>query len=159
MDEEWDWGAIRARCRVEARRLLRDREEAEEVVQEALARAWRSRSSCRTPEAPIGWCLQITRNEAFRLIGRRRPVEHFDPDAQAVDTHSLSEGDRTLERVDLQRALSRLQEAERLLIALRYEHDWSHLEIAARLQIPEATARVRLHRAQKRLQNLFAEAE
>jgi RNA polymerase sigma-70 factor (ECF subfamily) len=132
--------------------------DAEEVVQEALARAWRSRESCRTPEAPLPWCLQITRNEALRLIGRRRVLsnaEPLGPDSEIEDQRATGEGERAVARLDVDRALQELAPQERLLITLRYEQDCSHPEIAAKLEIPEATARVRLHRAHKRLRVLL----
>ncbi len=145
---------IRARCLLEARRVVRGRDDVEEVVQEALARAWRARSSCRTPEAPLSWCLQITRNEALRLLAHRR-AEPLQPEAELEDQRSLGEFDRSLDRIDIARALKQLTPDERCLISLRYGLDSSHPEIAARLGIPEATARVRLHRAQKRLKPLL----
>jgi RNA polymerase sigma-70 factor, ECF subfamily len=155
--EHWDWLLIRRRCAREAWRMLRAHHDAEEVVQEALTRAWRSRDSCRTPDAPLSWCLQITRNEALRLIGRQRvsPAEPLEPDGEFPDQQALREDDRAEERVDVDRALRQLTVDERLLISLRYEHDWSHPEIAARLAIPESTARVHLHRARKRLKALL----
>jgi RNA polymerase sigma-70 factor (ECF subfamily) len=155
--EHWDWSLIRKRCALEALRMLRQHHDAEEVVQEALTRAWRSRSSCRTPDAPLSWCLQITRNEALRLIGHRRVsrTEPLEPDGDLEDHRAVREGDRALERVDLARALEQLTPHERLLIDLRYWSDRSHPEIAAELAIPAATARVRLHRAQKHLSVLL----
>jgi RNA polymerase sigma-70 factor, ECF subfamily len=60
-------------------------------------------------------------------------------------------------RLDVGRALEALTPHERLLITLRYDQDLSHSEIAMKLEIPEATARVRLHRARKRLKRLLAE--
>lgn len=158
--DEWDWSQIRLRCRVEAVRILRRHHDADEVVQEALARAWRGRRSCRTPEEPLGWCLQITRNEAFRLISRQRQraAEPLDAGSDVADEQALHEPDRTVIRLDVARALKGLSDGERLLIALRYEQGWSHPQIAAGLDIPEATARVRLHRAQKRLRSLLDES-
>ena len=159
--DDWDWSLIRLRCRSEAVRILRRHHDAEEVVQEALARAWRGRRSCRNPEAPLAWCLQITRNEAFRLISRQRQhasVESLDAGSGVADEHALHEPERTVIRLDVARALERLSAGERLLILLRYEQGWSHPQIAERLDIPEATARVRLHRAQKRLRSLLDES-
>jgi RNA polymerase sigma-70 factor (ECF subfamily) len=156
--DQWDWPLIRKRCKAEALRVVRRHHDAEEVVQEALARAWRSRGSCRTPEAPMPWCLQITRNEALRLLGRRRTAgsaDALEDDIELEDQRAHGESDRAALRVDLDRALRTLTPHERLLIALRYEYDCSHPEIAAKLRIPEATARVHLHRAQKRLKPLL----
>jgi RNA polymerase sigma-70 factor (ECF subfamily) len=156
----WDWSLIARRCRLEAARIVRRPDDAEEVVQEALARAWRGRRGCRTPDAPLPWCLQITRNEALRLIGRRRgsPLARPLEDGQELaDLRALGQEEQTLVRLDVGRALQALTPHERLLITLRYDQDFSHSEIAIRLEIPEATARVRLHRARKRLKLLLAE--
>lgn len=155
--DQWDWALIRRRCRAEAVRILRRHHDAEEVVQEALARAWRARRSCRTPEAPLPWCLQITRHEAIRLIARLRvrTSESLELGAEVEDEQSQFEPDRAVIRVDVSRALRELSPHERLLITLRYEEGCSHPQIAQRLQIPEATARVRLHRAHKRLRSLL----
>jgi RNA polymerase sigma-70 factor (ECF subfamily) len=155
--EHWDWSLIRARCTAEALRMLRRHHDAEEVVQEAMARAWRGRQTCRTPDRPLPWCLQITRNEALRLIGRTTAVSlnPLERENEIEDQGARGEWDRALARVDVDRALQTLTPHERLLIALRYEHDCSHSEIAATLQIPEATARVHLHRAHKRLRPLL----
>ncbi len=158
-DALWDWLLIRNRCKTEALRILRRDHDAEEAVQEALVRAWRSRASCRTPEAPLPWCLQITRNEALRLVHRRRGWD-FEP----LETHELGDPRRAeqpehaVHRIDMNRALRKLSARERLLIGLRYEMDWAHQDIAATLAIPETTARVHLHRAHKRLRALLEDS-
>jgi RNA polymerase sigma-70 factor, ECF subfamily len=156
--DHWDWSLIRKRCMLEAARIMRRPHDVEEVVQEALTRAWRARGTCRTPDAPIPWCLQITRNEAFRLIGRQRALsrgEPLDASHEIEDERAQVERERALTRTDVDRALGKLNPQDRLLISLRYEHDCSHPDIATKLQIPEATARVRLHRAHQRLKPLL----
>ena len=113
-------------------------------------RAWSRRGSCQSPHAPIPWCLQITRNEAFRRLGR--PALAGDHAlADLPDRRASDEPDRVIDRVDVRRALARLAPDERVLIALRYSCDWSQPEIARALDIPEGTAKVRLHRVRKRL--------
>lgn len=153
----WDWSLIRKRCTSEAHKMLRGRHDAEEVVQEAMTRAWRSRSSCRTPDSPLPWCLQITRNEALRLLGQRNRgrTDPLPEELELEDQYAHRDPERAVARIDVSRALHQLSIEEQELIALRYSHDFSHPEIAARLQIPEATARVRLHRAHKRLRSLL----
>jgi RNA polymerase sigma-70 factor (ECF subfamily) len=157
MDEAgpWDWDVIRRRCALEARRLVRSPDEVEDVVQEAMVRAWRGRDSCNSPHAPIPWCLQITRNEAFRRMTRMMPTTGLDVSAELSDLGASEAIDRVASRIDVDRALERLSSDERTLIALRYSHDYSQPEIARRLDIPEGTAKVRLHRVRKRLETLM----
>lgn len=148
---EWDWPLLRVRCQREARRLLRDHDDAEDAVQEALARAWRKRHTCRTPEKPLPWVLQITRNEAFRLMHRRRDA----PDADFGDTQGdpavTPSGDDFVAGVDVRRAVSRLAREDRVLLHLRYGVDLKQNSIADLLDTPEGTIKVRLYRARERL--------
>jgi RNA polymerase sigma-70 factor (ECF subfamily) len=157
--ETWDWPLIQKRCIAEARRVLRSPSDAEDVVQEALVRAWRSQVNCRTPEAPLPWCLQITRNEALRLIGRRQRVvlDPLELGRKISDQRAEHASELALTQLDVARALETLSAYERRLIALRYVEDRSHTEIAAELKIPESTARVHLHRVHKRLRPLLRE--
>jgi RNA polymerase sigma-70 factor (ECF subfamily) len=156
---EWDWEKLRASCHREARRLVRDPLDADDAVQEALARGWRSRERCRTPEQPLPWLLQITRNESLRLLERRRrrelrTGEHVDPLAWAT---SSEDGDRVALALDVDRALAQLPPADRVLARLRYHEDLPQTRIADLLGTPDATIRVRLHRLRDRLRHELSE--
>jgi RNA polymerase sigma-70 factor (ECF subfamily) len=154
----WDWRFVRSRCLREARRVLRDREDAEEAVQEAMARAWRRRRACTTPEAPLPWMLQITRNEAFRLVERRarradrEVVTPVEPERRGEDPF-----DALLSRLATRQALARLRPDERALLHLRYRDDLTQAEVARTLDLPEGTVKVRLHRIRTRLRNGWPE--
>ncbi len=150
----WDWGAIRGRCRLEATRLMRSPDEVDDVVQEAMIRAWKGRLSCKSPHGPIPWCLQITRNEAFRRMTRVKPSVGLDATDDLTDSHAHHAIERIATQIDIGRALDKLSPDERKLIALRYSDDYSQPEVARRLEIPEGTAKVRLHRVRKRLETL-----
>ena len=132
---------------------MRDAQDAEDVTQEAMARAWRQRHRCHNPERPVPWVLQITRNEAYRLMERSRSrgdqcgLDALPELAAATDP----EGERVHANLDVRRALERLSPEDRVLIGLRYEEDLAQPRIAGVLQIPEGTIKVRLHRIRKRL--------
>lgn len=151
----WDWGIIRRRCTSEARRLLRSPDEVDDVVQEAMMRAWKGRASCNSAHAPLPWCLQITRNEAFRRMTRTPACVGLDTSPELSDPCAADAIERVAGRIDIDRALGLLSSTERTLIDLRYSHDYSQPEIARRLDIPEGTAKVRLHRARRRLEILM----
>ena len=150
----WESDVARRRCLREARRILRDREDAEEAVQEAFIRAWRSRGSCRT--SPLPWLVQITRNEALRLAERRQRRRASEVPDERPDLHACESGiDRAIDSVATEQALSMLRPEERALIHLRYVEDLTQGQVAARLGVPEGTVKVRLHRVRGRLRRLM----
>jgi RNA polymerase sigma-70 factor, ECF subfamily len=123
--------------------------EAEDIAQDALLRAWRRRSTLRDETRRKEWLGTIVRNEAFRHHSRVRP----DP-VDEVDSWEGEEDERiisTVERADLHAALKRLSERDRKLLELRYEEDLTQEAIARRLGIPDGTVKVRLHRVRHRL--------
>jgi RNA polymerase sigma-70 factor (ECF subfamily) len=128
--------------------------EAEDIAQDALLRAWRRRSTLREPDRRNQWLATIVRNEAFRQHARVRP----DPTA-AIEGQEGVEDARvvaTVECADLRAAMENLNERDRTLLQMRYQEDLTQAEIAARLGIPEGTAKVRLHRARDRLRRAYA---
>ena len=158
----WEWSAARQRCLREARRILGNRDDAEEAVQEAFVRAWRKRDACRTPNAPLPWLLQITRNESMRLAARRSrrqasEIPEAEPEAAPSAPAADAQLDRTLTSVATEQALSALGEDERRLSRLRYEEDLTQGQVAAALGVPEGTVKVRLHRVRARLRGVAAD--
>lgn len=123
--------------------------EAEDIAQDALLRAWRRRSTLRDASRRKEWLGTIVRNEAFRYHSRVRPdpVDEVDSWEGEEDAGIVS----TVERADLHAALKRLSERDRKLIELRYEEDLTQEAIARRLGIPDGTVKVRLHRVRHRL--------
>jgi RNA polymerase sigma-70 factor, ECF subfamily len=151
----WDWAGLRSRCLREARRVLPGAE-AEEAVQEALIRAWTRRDACRTPEAPLPWMLEITRNEARRLLQRRaRRLRQARAEPAPLEEGEDDRLTGATTRVTVEQALARLQGADQDVLRLRYADDLTQAEVARRLGVPEGTAKVRLHRARRRLRTLL----
>ena len=154
----WESDVARRRCLREARRILRNREDAEEAVQEAFIRAWRNRDSCRS--SPLPWLVQITRNEALRLAARRqrrRASEVCDERPDLLPSEADAGLDRTIDSVATEQALALLGAEDRRLMHLRYIEDLTQGQVAARVGMPEGTVKVRLHRARLRLRGAAAE--
>jgi RNA polymerase sigma-70 factor, ECF subfamily len=125
------------------------RADAEEAVQEALVRAWLRRDACRSPEAPLPWLLEITRNEARRVLGRearRGSLGLLHPAPREDDALAGAAA-----RLTVEQALGTLAERDRRVLHLRYAEDLTQVEVARRMGLPEATVKVRLHRARGRL--------
>jgi RNA polymerase sigma-70 factor (ECF subfamily) len=154
--DEWNWNLMRAAATREAWRFLGTAHDVDEVVQEALVRAWRRRATCRGDDQ-MPWMRQIARNEALRLIARsRRRSEHeLLEEAERVEgAVAIDAGqaeDDLLLRMDVAQLVGGLSVADRQLLALRYEHDLTQPEVAQMLGIPEGTVKIRLHRLRGRL--------
>jgi RNA polymerase sigma-70 factor (ECF subfamily) len=152
----WDWSRLRKVCDREIQSVLRgpDREDA---IQEALSRAWRKRHSCQQPNAPEAWVAQIARREALRLVARRRPLAELD--VREHEARDLAEGPEAgVGAMDLRRALRVLPAEDRRLIGLRYVADLTQPQVAEALDVPEGTAKIRLHRVRKRLRDMLEES-
>src|SRR6187549_4050211 len=96
--------------------LARDRAVAEDVVQETLIRAWKSREELKDPAATRPWLLTIVRREHARLYERKRlpTVDLADVEAQgdpALATGDSSTADAGLD--DLRRAILKLPDEYR----------------------------------------------
>jgi RNA polymerase sigma-70 factor (ECF subfamily) len=157
--ESWNWSDLRRMCLKETGRVLGDPHQAEDAAQEALARAWRKRHTCRDAESRVAWIRQIARNEALRLRSRQgnqpQPaeiVELPERQAQADPAEEI-----VIRRLDISSALEELSLEDRLLLQLRYEKDMAQPHIAGLMGLPEGTIKVRLHRLRHRLKPRLTE--
>jgi RNA polymerase sigma factor (sigma-70 family) len=71
---------------------------------------------------------------------------------QVPDTATQSGEDAVLSRIDLQRALSALTPADRMMVRLRYEADLTNPKVAVALGLSVANVKVRLHRLRPQLE-------
>ena len=129
--------------------MLRNRDDADDAVQEAAVKAWRKRSSFRAGSDPKPWFLAIVANEC--KMQRRRRV--WNPlDQPAPEPESASSGDRESDEVErLREGLNRLDRKSRLVLVLRFYLDLTHEDVGRTLGISTAAARVRVHRALEKL--------
>lgn len=137
--------------------MLRNRDDAQDAVQEAAAKAWRKRSSFRAGSDPKPWFLAIVANEC-KMHRRKREWLPLDRPTLGEPT----EAPVTLEtdEVDqLRAALARLDRKTRLVLVLRFYLDLSHEEVGSTLGISTGAARVRVHRALERLRPEFQVSE
>ena len=155
-----------------ARWLTRDERNAEDVVQEACLRAFKSLDGFHGDNGRP-WLLAIVRNTYYTWFRRAKADAHsvpFDEDSLAANTHDLADLessvgsiDRVLQQRDAQRlvnaALARLPEEFREVVVLRELEDLSYKEIAAIARIPLGTVMSRLARARKLLLQYLQQAQ
>jgi RNA polymerase sigma-70 factor (ECF subfamily) len=130
--------------------LARDRQVAEDVVQEALLRAWRSRESVAEMGSVKPWLLTIVRREHARLYERKR-FETVQVD-QLVGSESpeLAVAEEQ-EMLDVRRAIFALEDDYREPLVLQVLMGYSTDEIAGQLGLTQGAVLTRLFRARQKL--------
>jgi RNA polymerase sigma factor (sigma-70 family) len=142
----------RNRSCVEAvvRRLL-PREEAEDVTQEALLRAYLGMSTLRDPDRFLGWLCGIAVNLAKMRLRRLATQRRVAVGA----TETVADQDRELLRA-VQDAVDLLPAGQRDVVLMHYVDDLSCDEIGRLLATTAGAVRVRLHRARAQLRRELA---
>ena len=134
--------------------LARDRQVAEDVVQETLIRAWKSREELKDQAAARPWLFTIIRREHARLYERKRlPTVDVETVEALGDPALASDGDAGLE--DLRRAIMQLPDEYREPLVMQVLGGFTTGEIAADLGLTQAAVLTRLFRARNRLRVIY----
>jgi RNA polymerase sigma-70 factor (ECF subfamily) len=140
-------GGSVARLDATAWLIVRDRELAHDVVQDALMRSWRDLPGLRDPVRFDAWLHRILVNTCLMAIRRRhrRPIEvelePIVPHAEADPAGAVADRD------ELDRAFAHLDPDHRAVVVLRYFVGMPMADIASVMGIPIGTAKSRLNRA------------
>jgi len=135
-----------------ALRILRSKEVAEEVVQEAYFKVW-ERAGDYDPKiaTPVTWMSAIVRNRALDEARRRvaRPLADAAEldDIESEDEHPLNAIERAQDVERLLRCLEGLEPEKKQIVRLAYLHGLSREAIAKRFNRPEGTIKTWLHRS------------
>ncbi|MBO3743085.1 SigE family RNA polymerase sigma factor [Actinoplanes sp. NEAU-H7] len=133
-----------------------DRAEAQDLAQEAFARAWQHWSRVSRYEDPEAW----VRSVAWRLMANRwRGLRRRLAARARMGRPDEAVGGPSPDRVAVTGALQRLPAAQRQAIAMHYLLDMPVHEIAASTGVPVGTIKVRLSRARTALGALLDEKE
>jgi RNA polymerase sigma-70 factor (ECF subfamily) len=133
--------------------LARDRQQAEDVVQNALLRGWRAFPRLRDRGAAKSWLFSIVRNEYLRALGAASPP------AESLDGMELADERQDLFGLEMRDALLALPASYAEPLALQVLGGFSCAEIAQMLGTTEGAAMTRLTRARQALKRLVAPRE
>jgi len=140
-----------------ALRLLRNEQNAEDVVSEVFIDVWRNPAGFEGRSEASTWLLAIARNKAYSLL-RKKKEDQIDEDSAAEIEDAADNPEVVMQKKtkgDLLRAcLSRLSVEHREVIDLVYYHDKSVEEVALIVGAPEGTVKTRMFHARKKLSEL-----
>lgn len=163
-----------------ARYLVRNAEDAEDVVQETFVRLWKTREDIRIDNVR-SWLLRVCRNLCLDALRRRKVrdqarltvdqvtergrigIETAEDDGRdrSLEVSDLGTGAlRTELELDIEKlvqAMGELNEPQRSIILLREVQDLSYEEIAETLDLSLSAVKVYLHRARKKIRAAFEE--
>lgn len=138
-------------------RIVRDRDDASEVLQESYLRIWRRAANYRVEKgAPMSWMIAIARNGA---LDRYRSQQAAAParDVADIDDHPdpgpnpLEETIRRKEAQALSGCLDELESRQRDCIVMAFQEGFTHLELSERLNCPLGTVKSWIRRGLGRL--------
>lgn len=132
-------------------RILGNRAEAEEALQEVYVRIWQRADRYRPgATSPISWLAAIARNHAIDLVRARRPVsEDIDVAVELPDAAPGPEASAVAagENVRLEDCLGRLDAKKADAVKSAYMEGYSYAELAERHAVPLNTMRTWLRRS------------
>jgi RNA polymerase sigma-70 factor (ECF subfamily) len=142
-------------------RILRDADDAEDAIQEAVTRVWTRIDRVERHSNPHALILRICANAAWDILRRKSRRRHVDLDSLPVEPAAATPlpGDALLRRerqAQLLRAIGRLARRQACATLMRFVQEQSYEAIAAAMGCRESTVRVHVNRGRARLQKLLA---
>jgi RNA polymerase sigma-70 factor (ECF subfamily) len=145
-------------------RMVMNRDDAEDLVEEAFIKAYRSIRKFDTNRPFYSWLRRIAVNNAINFLKKERrnlaePLEFVEKrlSNNRNDPVAMTEQKMVKERIN--QAMARLPKEFRIMISLKVEEDLSYDEISRVLNIPKGTVMSRLARARHKLRQIFNEME
>lgn len=131
-----------------------DSDEADDIAQESLVKAYLSCDGLKEPAKFKAWLYRIGFNTFFSHRRAVRPVTTLD---DAPETEALERSDNAFRYQALYAALDRIPERERTSILLYYMEGYSVREISGIVEVSEESVRQHLSRGRSHLRGLLSE--
>jgi RNA polymerase sigma-70 factor (ECF subfamily) len=149
--------------------IVRNREDALEVSQEAFIKVYRSLKKFRGKSSFSTWLFRITTNQAIDFLRRSRKHRTVEEPDWDRTPHPPGEDHKSVEHVqdpsealaakqlgvELERAMGKLSAKQRAVLVLREIEGFSYEEISRTLGCPKGTVMSRLHSARSKLRELM----
>ncbi len=133
--------------------ILRDKESAEDVMQETFLKIAAEAHTYKEKSNAIAFILTIARNLSLNLLAKRRRSSSYETSLEAGA--ELADSDSAELFSELPEALSLLDTDDRQIVILKLENNMKHRDIATILGISEAACQKRYRRALEKLKNYY----
>ncbi|WP_141433906.1 sigma-70 family RNA polymerase sigma factor [Bacillus sp. 03113] len=136
---------------------VRNEQDALDLYQDTIYKAYTSLKTLKKPESFQSWILKILIFKSIDFI--RKESRHFTTDDEKIFAELVSDEnvDYIAHSMDLLEAFKFLDPKCKMIILLRYYHDLSIKEIASIMNYPEGTVKSHLNRAKKELRPILKE--
>ncbi len=141
-------------------RIVHNREEAEEIVQDAFLRAFRSLSQFRGDARFSTWLYRIVYNVSITRVSRKSSPVGSDEEAMLIEDDNpsaIEQLEREEQRKAVAREIERLPQNHRTALTLFYFDEMSYQEMSEIMQVPLGTVKTYLFRARDQLRERFSE--
>ncbi|WP_020062868.1 sigma-70 family RNA polymerase sigma factor [Bacillus sp. 123MFChir2] len=132
---------------------VQNKEDALDVVQETVYKAYISLEQLQKPNFFLTWLTRILIHNAYQLLNEKKKVQQLEDSRECRDLRNVA--NRIEQNIDLQVAIGKLDENYQTVIILHYYYDLPINQIAWHMNVPEGTVKTYLHRARKSLKKLL----
>jgi len=132
-------------------RILRDPEEAEDVLQEVFLRIWRNPEQLKIGKNLFPWIAVVSRNCSIDIMRRRRPSDSIEDVTLASSHDTALQAERNLMCAKARALINELPLEQRTVLEMAYWSEMTHSEIADRTGSPLGTIKTRIRCALKTL--------
>lgn len=139
--------------------IIRNPQDAEEIMQETFLKVWTSASSYQAQGKPLAWMFTIARNLCYmKFRDQKRQADIGLDDLTGDEAGEVCiKLENLTDAIVLQSALTILKEEERQIVLLHASAGLKHREIAANLNMPLSTVLSKYNRAIKKLEKQLRE--
>lgn len=146
----------------QVRRIVLSHEDANDVMQNVMLKAWSSLDSFRQDSKLSTWLYRIAINESLDFVRRQKVADMVSADDSVGIANTLMadryfDGDET--EAQLQEAIAQLPEVQRTVFNLRYYDEMKYSEMSKILNTSEGALKASYHIAVKKISEFFKQRD
>ncbi len=139
----------------QVRRIVLNHDDADDVMQNAMLKAWNNIGSFRSDSKLSTWLYRIVINESLDFVRRQKNIDAVSADNTETGIANMLTADRYFDgdeaQAKLQAAIARLPDVQRTVFNLRYYDDLKYSEISRILNTSEGALKASYHIAVKKI--------